>query len=229
MPRTSPSELTISVTTSPQPPLRLTSRRNAVSVMPAIGASATGWSSSNGADLHWPSLALRARRRRFSYICLVGVVFPLDERLRRAVSSRNFCVSTSRRSSRDLLRDLVARPCRTARSFGATARLELEDLIAAASSAIGSRDFAGLQLVDACRAASGSGLSSVDRRRSGRRSPWSPTRTPRRPASRSPRPSARARDAPSIFSLAVVVGGDAEDVLAVDASRSARSPEFRAA
>src|SRR5215218_5632847 len=42
MPRTSPSELTISVTTRPQPPWRLTSRRKAVSVMPAIGASANG-------------------------------------------------------------------------------------------------------------------------------------------------------------------------------------------
>ena len=39
MPRTSPSELTISVTTSPHPPFRLTRRRNAVSVMPAIGAT----------------------------------------------------------------------------------------------------------------------------------------------------------------------------------------------
>src|SRR5262245_23893298 len=42
MPRTSPSELTISVTTRPQPPCRLTRRRNAVSVMPAIGAIASG-------------------------------------------------------------------------------------------------------------------------------------------------------------------------------------------
>src|SRR5258705_12496453 len=42
MPRTSPSELTISVTTSPQPPWRLTRRRNAVSVIPAIGAMAYG-------------------------------------------------------------------------------------------------------------------------------------------------------------------------------------------
>ena len=42
MPRTSPSELTISVTTRPQPPWRLTRRRNAVSVMPAIGATANG-------------------------------------------------------------------------------------------------------------------------------------------------------------------------------------------
>src|SRR5687768_14819185 len=42
MPRTSPSELTISVTTSPHPPLRFTRRRKAVSVMPAIGASANG-------------------------------------------------------------------------------------------------------------------------------------------------------------------------------------------
>src|SRR5678816_557880 len=42
MPRTRPSDDTISVTTSPQPPLRLTSRRKAVSVMPAMGARATG-------------------------------------------------------------------------------------------------------------------------------------------------------------------------------------------
>src|SRR2546426_1742466 len=42
MPRTRPSELTISVTTRPQPPWRLTSRRNAVSVIPAIGAMANG-------------------------------------------------------------------------------------------------------------------------------------------------------------------------------------------
>ena len=40
MPRTKPSELTISVTTSPQPPRALTRRRKAVSVIPAIGASA---------------------------------------------------------------------------------------------------------------------------------------------------------------------------------------------
>src|SRR6185503_8521162 len=44
IPRTSPSELTISVTTRPHPPRRLTRRRKAVSVMPAIGASANGWS-----------------------------------------------------------------------------------------------------------------------------------------------------------------------------------------
>src|SRR5450759_1508677 len=44
MPRTIPSELTISVTTSPQPPRRFTRRRKAVSVMPAIGASANGCS-----------------------------------------------------------------------------------------------------------------------------------------------------------------------------------------
>src|SRR5215470_16448527 len=42
MPRTSPSALTISVTTSPQPPRRFTRRRNAVSVIPAIGAMASG-------------------------------------------------------------------------------------------------------------------------------------------------------------------------------------------
>src|SRR5262245_3308968 len=42
MPRTRPSALTISVTTSPQPPCRFTRRRNAVSVIPAIGAMAKG-------------------------------------------------------------------------------------------------------------------------------------------------------------------------------------------
>src|SRR6185503_6597611 len=42
MPRTSPSELTISLTTRPHPPCGFTRRRNAVSVMPAIGASAKG-------------------------------------------------------------------------------------------------------------------------------------------------------------------------------------------
>ena len=42
IPRTSPSELTISETTSPHPPFRFTSRRKAVSVIPAIGARAKG-------------------------------------------------------------------------------------------------------------------------------------------------------------------------------------------
>src|SRR5262245_32308573 len=42
IPRPSPSELTISVTTRPHPPWRLTRRRNAESVMPAIGATANG-------------------------------------------------------------------------------------------------------------------------------------------------------------------------------------------
>ena len=42
MPRTSPSELTISLTTRPQPPPCFTRRRNAVSVIPAIGARANG-------------------------------------------------------------------------------------------------------------------------------------------------------------------------------------------
>ena len=46
MPRTSPSDDTISVTTSPQPPWRFTRRRNAVSVMPAIGATTSGDDSS---------------------------------------------------------------------------------------------------------------------------------------------------------------------------------------
>src|SRR6185503_14974842 len=42
IPRTSPSDDTISVTTRPQPPWRFTRRRNAVSVMPAIGATTSG-------------------------------------------------------------------------------------------------------------------------------------------------------------------------------------------
>src|SRR4051812_28605627 len=42
IPRTSPSELTISVTTRPHPPWRFTSRRNAVSVIPAMGATTNG-------------------------------------------------------------------------------------------------------------------------------------------------------------------------------------------
>src|SRR5688500_15132794 len=42
MPRTSPSDDTISETTSPHPPCRFTSRRNAVSVIPAIGATTYG-------------------------------------------------------------------------------------------------------------------------------------------------------------------------------------------
>src|SRR5262245_29219726 len=42
MPRTRPSDDTISVTTRPQPPWRLTRRLNAVSVIPAIGATTNG-------------------------------------------------------------------------------------------------------------------------------------------------------------------------------------------
>src|SRR5579864_362239 len=89
MPRTDPSALTISVTTSPQPPFRFTSRRNAVSVMPAIGASATGWvraiwpifmvespirgSSKPAGLLHVAQLLVVHLFQRF--------VLPLDERL----------------------------------------------------------------------------------------------------------------------------------------------------
>ena len=46
MPRTSPSLLTISDTTSPQPPCRFTRRRKAVSVMPAMGETTSGDASS---------------------------------------------------------------------------------------------------------------------------------------------------------------------------------------
>src|SRR5690606_29249639 len=46
MPRTRPSLLTISDTTSPQPPCRLTRRRKAVSVIPAMGETTNGESRS---------------------------------------------------------------------------------------------------------------------------------------------------------------------------------------
>ena len=60
MPRTSPSELTISVTTRPHPPRRFTRRRNAVSVMPAIGASANGGDSSMFRSSSTPGSGLQA-------------------------------------------------------------------------------------------------------------------------------------------------------------------------
>ena len=63
MPRTRPSELTISVTTSPHPPCRLTRRRNAVSVMPAIGATPTGACERNLTDSGTAG-GLRLRRVR---------------------------------------------------------------------------------------------------------------------------------------------------------------------
>src|SRR5262249_37037735 len=50
---------TISVTTRPHPPWRLTSRRNAESVMPAIGATPSGTSS--GVDPIWSPAASFAR------------------------------------------------------------------------------------------------------------------------------------------------------------------------
>ena len=46
------SDETISVTTRPQPPCRFTRRRNAVSVMPAIGATTNGERQFDRADLH---------------------------------------------------------------------------------------------------------------------------------------------------------------------------------
>ena len=52
MPRTRPSELTISLTTRPQPPWRLTSRRNAVSVMPGHRRDAERGLDREGTDLH---------------------------------------------------------------------------------------------------------------------------------------------------------------------------------
>src|SRR5580704_14741735 len=64
IPRTSPSELTISVTTRPHPPRRLTSRRKAVSVMPAIGASATGSESER------EPIFMKTPARRQDSVCL---------------------------------------------------------------------------------------------------------------------------------------------------------------
>src|SRR5262245_22286889 len=62
MPRTSPSALTISVTTRPQPPCRFTRRRNAESVMPAIGAMAYG-------DGSWTE-PIRIDNRCLSYLAV---------------------------------------------------------------------------------------------------------------------------------------------------------------
>src|SRR4051794_24487414 len=90
MPRTSPSELTISLTTRPQPPWRLTSRRKAVSVIPAIGATPRAGSTgrapifigSSGRD---GSIRAGGRDLRLGEEDLVGllqvVVLPLDDGL----------------------------------------------------------------------------------------------------------------------------------------------------
>ena len=63
MPRTSPSELTISVTTRPHPPSRFTRRRKAVSVIPAIGASANGGDSEMDPILGMDEMSVVARRQ----------------------------------------------------------------------------------------------------------------------------------------------------------------------
>src|SRR6185436_17672752 len=82
MPRTSPSELTISVTTRPHPPWRLTRRRNAVSVMPAIGAIANGVGSLTGPIRM--SVRLHVRRVNFDADRLADQVHRQDKpRLRR--------------------------------------------------------------------------------------------------------------------------------------------------
>src|SRR5688572_26069314 len=65
IPRTSPSLLTISVTTRPQPPCRLTRRRNAVSVIPAIGATTIGDSSGTVPIFMWPLTPFKGLSVRF--------------------------------------------------------------------------------------------------------------------------------------------------------------------
>ena len=57
-----PSELTISVTTRPQPPWRFTSLRKAVSVMPAMGAMTNGDASETGPILTLFSIPSTASR-----------------------------------------------------------------------------------------------------------------------------------------------------------------------
>src|SRR6185503_15882358 len=86
MPRTRPSELTISLTTRPQPPWRLTRRRNAVSVMPAIGATPSAGSTGSGPIFIAGSIRAGGRRRgRLCELRLVDLVdflvLPLDDRL----------------------------------------------------------------------------------------------------------------------------------------------------
>src|SRR5580765_2541814 len=77
MPRTSPSELTISVTTRPHPPWRLTRRRNAVSVMPAMGAIANGDGSVTGPIRM--SVRLHVRRVDFDADGLADQIHRQDE------------------------------------------------------------------------------------------------------------------------------------------------------
>src|SRR5512132_1633422 len=86
MPRTRPSELTISLTTRPQPPWRLTRRRNAVSVMPAIGATPSAGSTGSGPIFIARSIRSGCGRgRRLVDLRLVDLVdlfvLPLDDRL----------------------------------------------------------------------------------------------------------------------------------------------------
>src|SRR5688500_15413472 len=92
MPRTRPSELTISLTTRPQPPWRFTSRRKAVSVIPAIGATPSAGSTgrepifmTSGPSIRGTRRRRRRLRRRLGLVGLEGlaqlVVLPLDDRL----------------------------------------------------------------------------------------------------------------------------------------------------
>src|SRR5262245_48923491 len=86
MPRTRPSELTISVTTRPQPPWRFTRRRNAVSVMPAIGAMANGDGSST-APIFMRSVRLHIRGVDFDADGLADEIHRQHEpRLRRILA-----------------------------------------------------------------------------------------------------------------------------------------------
>src|SRR6266850_5885417 len=75
MPRTSPSELTISVTTKPHPPWRFTRRRNAVSVMPAIGAMAKGDCRSTGPIFMTLSVGLHISRIDFDGHALTDQIY----------------------------------------------------------------------------------------------------------------------------------------------------------
>src|ERR1044072_208849 len=100
MPRTTPSALTISVTTTPNPPWRLTRRRNAVSVMPAIGAIAKGdWRATGPIFI---SVRLHIRRVDFDRDGLTDQVDRQHQPCMRRILPHQAPDYTSKRSVNDL-------------------------------------------------------------------------------------------------------------------------------
>src|SRR5579864_2854839 len=162
MPRTNPSALTISVTTSPQPPFRFTSRRNAVSVMPAIGASATGWvraiwpifmvDSPVHAFTHCPILTWLLKAAGLLHVAQLLVVhlfqrfvLPLDERLGANLVEILLRLAVDALLV-DLLRDGLPHVVERLGLLGRS-RVQFQNLIAALR-ADGRRDVTGLEDVD---------------------------------------------------------------------------------